>query len=129
MLSQPTPLRQRFFIEKTPDVSTPASPVLGPVGIPIGAVRALGAARLATSNHLLPETHLWFGSGFHDSAPLQLGLGQYAKTSEVVFVEFLDRVEQIAVERHQATWTGANSLVTVRRSVSVQPWGGVIRSA
>ncbi len=47
---------------------------------------------------------------------------------EVVLVEFFDRIEQITVEGHQATESGANNLVTVRRSVRVQPCGGVIRS-
>jgi hypothetical protein len=46
-----------------------------------------------------------------------------------VLVEIFDRVEQIAVQGHQATDSGANNLVTVRRSVRVHPIGGLMRSA
>lgn len=61
--------------------------------------------------------------------PLELGPGEDQETSQVVLVHFLDGIEQIPVEGHHATDNGANSLVTVRRSVRVQPWGGIIRSA
>jgi hypothetical protein len=46
-----------------------------------------------------------------------------------VLVEISDRIEKIAVEGHQATESGANNRVTVRRSVSVHPRGGIMRSA
>jgi hypothetical protein len=46
-----------------------------------------------------------------------------------VIIEIFDRIQQIAVEGHQATESGANNLVDLRRSVKVQPWGGDIRSA
>jgi hypothetical protein len=60
---------------------------------------------------------------------LQMGTGQDQQSAEIVLVEILDRVQQIAVKGHQATESGAKSRVTVRRSVSVQPWGGIMRSA
>jgi len=60
---------------------------------------------------------------------LELGPGEDEKASQVVLVQILDRVEKIAVDGHQATDNGANSRVTVRRSVRVHPWGGIIRSA
>jgi hypothetical protein len=60
---------------------------------------------------------------------LQLGSREDQETSQIVFVQILDRVEKITVECHQATDNGAKSLVTVRRSVRVHPWGGIIRSA
>ena len=46
-----------------------------------------------------------------------------------MIVEFFDRIEEVAVEGHQATDSGTNNLVVVRRSVRVHPWGGVILSA
>ena len=63
--------------------------------------------------------------------PVQLGTGQDEETAKVVLIEIFDRVEQIAVEGHlsYATESGANSLVTVRRSVRVHPSGGLMRSA
>jgi hypothetical protein len=60
---------------------------------------------------------------------LQLSAGQDQEPTEIVLVEIFDRVEQIAVEGHQATESGAKSRVTVRRSVSVHPSGGIMRSA
>ena len=38
-----------------------------------------------------------------------------------MIVEFFDRIEEVAVEGHQATDSGANNLVVVRRSVRVHP--------
>jgi len=60
---------------------------------------------------------------------LELGPGQDEKTTQIVLVEILDRIQQIAVESHQATESGAKSRVTVRRSVRVHPNGGIMRSA
>jgi hypothetical protein len=63
---------------------------------------------------------------------VQLSTGEDEEAAEVVLVEIPDCVEQIAVEGHQegyATESGANSLVTVRRSVRVHPSGGIMRSA
>jgi hypothetical protein len=58
-----------------------------------------------------------------------LGSGEDEKATKVVFVEFPDRVQQVAVQGHQATESGAKSRLTVRRSVRVHPCGGIIRSA
>jgi hypothetical protein len=41
--------------------------------------------------------------------------------AQLVVVEFLDRIEKVAVQGHQATESGANNLVVVRRSVRVHP--------
>lgn len=127
MLRRSTALLQRF-IEESSYVSTPASTVLGPVGVPIGTVRALGAPILATPDHLSAQTHICRFGWVDDSGALQLGAGQDLKPSQTMLIKFSDRVEQIAVEGH-ATWTGAKSRVTVRRSVRVHPCGGVMRSA
>jgi hypothetical protein len=67
--------------------------------------------------------------GDEGAQALELGSGQYEKTTEIVLVEILDRIQQIAVESHQATESGAKSRVTVRRSVRVHPNGGIMRSA
>jgi hypothetical protein len=60
---------------------------------------------------------------------LELGPSQDEETAKIVLIQILDRVEKITVEGHQATESGANSRVTVRRSVRVQPRGGIILSA
>jgi len=67
--------------------------------------------------------------GGESAGALELGPGQDEETTKVVLVQVLDRIEEIAVEGHQATESGANSRVTVRRSVSVHPRGGIILSA
>lgn len=129
MVSRARPLGQRLIVEKSAHVSAPATSVLCPVCVPVRAVGALGAACLAASHHLLAHAHLGLGARLDRAASFQLGMGEDLETSKVVFIQILDRVEQIAVERHQATLTGAKSRVTVRRSVRVQPCGGVILSA
>ncbi len=80
-----------------------------------------GAADLAATNCLLAKPHLGVILGLERARPLQLGPGENEETSQIVLVHFLDRVEQITVENHQATDNGAKSLVTVRRSVRVHP--------
>ena len=67
--------------------------------------------------------------GGESARPLEMGTGQDEKTAEVMLVEILDRIQQVAVQSHQATESGAKSRVTVRRSVKVHPKGGIIRSA
>jgi len=84
-------------------------------------MRTSGTAGLAAANCLLAEPHLGVILGFERARTLQLGPGEDEETSQIVLVHFLDRVEKITVESHQATDNGANSLVTVRRSVRVQP--------
>jgi hypothetical protein len=65
--------------------------------------------------------HLGMVFSLEGAASMELGAGEDQESAQVVLVEVLDRVQQIAVERHQATERGANSRVTVRRSVKVQP--------
>lgn len=84
-------------------------------------MRTLGAPVLPTPNHLIPQTDFrflasrcWFGA-------VELGAGEDLESSQIVGVQLLNRVEQIAVKSHQATFTGANRRVTARRSVRVQP--------
>lgn len=67
--------------------------------------------------------------GAEGTRALQLRPGQDQKSPEIMLVEIFDRIQKIAVEGHQATESGANNLVTVRRSVSVHPRGGIMRSA
>jgi len=92
-------------------------------------VRAGGAPRFATTHGLFAESHLGMVLGAEGTRTLELGAGENEKTSQIVLIHFLDRVQEVTVERHHATDSGANSLVTVRRSVSVHPCGGIIRSA
>ena len=122
-------LRQRLVVEKPPDVTAPSSPVFGPISVPIRAMRASGAARLPTSHRLLPHMDPGMPFGAESARPLKLGTSQDEKTAEVMLVELLDRIQQVAVQSHQATESGAKSRVTVRRSVNVHPNGGIIRSA
>ena len=91
-------------------------------------MRAFGAPLLPTFHHLASHADSLAGR-LLDSGTLQLRSCEHLQTSETMFIELFDRVEQVAVYGHQATWTGANSRVTVLRSVSVHPCGGVIRSA
>lgn len=90
---------------------------------------ALGATHLPATDFLLTEMHFRFDFGIHRTRPLELSPGEYVESAQLVVVEFFDRIEEVAVEGHQATESGANNLVVVRRSVRVHPWGGVIRSA
>ena len=92
-------------------------------------MRALGAFLLTAPDLLLTQADVGLIAHFDGVRGLEVRPGENVQASQIVLVEVLDRVEKIAVEGHQATWTGANSLVTVRRSVNVQPCGGVIRSA
>ena len=78
---------------------------------------------------LLTEVHFGMVIGLQSAGALQLGPGQDEQPAQVVLIHFPHRVQEIAVEGHQATDNGANSRVTVRRSVRVHPWGGIIRSA
>lgn len=68
-----------------------------------------------------------------DAGALEPGAGQDEEASEAWLIEVSDRVDQVPIERDaQATSLdpeGVNRRVTFRRSVSVQPSGGVIRSA
>ena len=90
---------------------------------------ALGAPWLPAPDTLLAQLHLGMILCGQSSRPLKLCPGQDEKTAKVVLVQIPDRVQQVAVEGHQATESGANSRVTVRRSVRVQPCGGIILSA
>ncbi len=87
------------------------------------------AAGLAAPNRLFAEPYSWMVVGAQSAGLLELGPGEDEEASQVMLVQILDRVEKIAVDGHQATDNGANSRVTVRRSVRVHPWGGIIRSA
>ncbi len=90
---------------------------------------ASGAARLAATHRLLAEVDFGVVVGAESTRALELRPGQNEKPTKIVLVEVFDRVEQIAVEGHQATESGANNRVTVRRSVNVHPRGGIMRSA
>jgi hypothetical protein len=92
-------------------------------------VGALGATHLAATDFLLAEVYLGLDFGIHRPGPLELSPGENVEAAQLVIVEFFDRIEEVPVEGHQATDSGANNLVVVRRSVRVHPWGGVIRSA
>src|SRR3990170_8733988 len=121
-------LRQRALLQQTPDITATPSPLLGPIGVPVRAMGTSGATGLPTSDSLLAEAHLGMIVGDECAGPLQLGPGKDQEASQIMLIEVFDRVEQIAVKCHHATDNGAKSLVTVRRSVRVQPCGGIIRS-
>jgi hypothetical protein len=90
---------------------------------------ASSAARLPASHRLLSEMDFRVVVGTEGTRALELSPGQNEEPTQIVLVEIFDRIEQIAVEGHQATESGANSRVTVRRSVNVHPRGGIMRSA
>jgi hypothetical protein len=92
-------------------------------------MRAFGATRFAASHLLLAKVYLRLLILGEGPGAVELRLGEDHEAAQLMVVEIPDRIQQIAVEGHQATERGANSLVVDRRSVSVQPWGGVIRSA
>lgn len=129
MLSRELPLTQRFFFEQPANILAAAPAAFGPVCVPVRAVGALGAIALATADLLLAEADRRVVPGSDRPGPLKLGAGEDLEPSQIMFVEVLDRIEQVAVESHQATLTGAKSRFTVRRSVRVHPNGGVILSA
>ncbi len=87
------------------------------------------ASRFSAPNRLLAQPNPRMILGSESTRLLQLGPGEDQKASQIVLIQILDRIEKIAVESHHATDNGANSRVTVRRSVRVHPWGGIIRSA
>ena len=80
-----------------------------------------GAPGFTAAHRLLTKAHLRVVLVRQSSGSLKLGTRQNQQAAKVVLVEFLDRIDQIAVDRHQATERGANSRVTVRWSVSVHP--------
>ena len=84
-------------------------------------MRAFGASPFPTAHLLLSEVHLWLNVVGKVARALQLSFGEDQETSELMAVEIFDRIEQIAVEGHQATDRGAKSLRVVRRSVRVHP--------
>lgn len=90
---------------------------------------ATGTLGLAASDPLLAHADLGILSKRRSDYGLQLSSREDLQSPQIVLVQLLDRIEQISVQRHQATLTGAKSRVTVRRSVRVQPCGGVSRSA
>jgi hypothetical protein len=92
-------------------------------------MRAGIASGLSASNRLFTQPNPGMIFSGQSARLLQLGPSEDEKAPQVVLVEILDRVEKIAVESHHATDNGANSRVTVRLSVRVHPWGGIIRSA
>jgi hypothetical protein len=92
-------------------------------------MRTGGAAWFATAHCLLAESDFGMVLGAESARPLELGAGQDEEASQIVLIHFFDRVQEVTIEGHHATDSGANSLVTVRRSVKVHPWGGIIRSA
>lgn len=89
----------------------------------------LGASTFPAPNLLLAQVNLRLRLVGQGTRAMELRLGEDHQTSELMVVQVFDRVQQIAVEGHQATESGANSLVDLRRSVRVHPCGGVIRSA
>jgi hypothetical protein len=88
-----------------------------------------GAPSLTAPDLLLSQMDRWFMLCRKCPRTMKLSLGEDHQTTQFVIVEIFDRVQQIAVEGHQATESGANNLVDWRRSVRVHPWGGDIRSA
>jgi hypothetical protein len=64
-------------------------------------VRATGAALFSASHRLLAEMYLGMIFSRQGPGPVQLGPGKDEKTPQIVLVEILDRIEQIAVEGHQ----------------------------
>lgn len=73
--------------------------------------------------------HLRLAIRVDGARAVELSSGEDMKAAQLMIVEVSHRIEKITVESHQATDNGANNLLVVRRSVKVQPCGGVMRSA
>lgn len=101
MVSRDLDLQQRLLVKKPADIAAPPLPSFGPIGVPIRAVRALGVALFPTPDHLLPHADCRLGARADQPVALQLGMGEDLETTQIVLVEILDRVKQVAVEgRH-----------------------------
>lgn len=92
-----------LIVEKTAHIPAPTLARLCPIGVPIGTVWAFGASLLSAPDHLLSHVHLWLAPPADRSRTLELSSREDLKTTQIVLVQFFDRIEQIAVEGHQAT--------------------------
>ncbi len=97
-----------FLIEQPTDVPGPASSGLGPVGIPVRAVRARRAAGLPTLHLALSQSNRGLRADGH-TALLQTGAGEDEQPPKFWLVELANRIEQIAIEAHGSGDTGAGS--------------------
>ena len=85
-------------MEKTPYIPASATSLFPPVGVPVGSVRASCAAFLAAFDHLLAKPHPGPIFRANDSLTFKLSTSKDQKAAEIVLIEVLDRVQQIAVE-------------------------------
>lgn len=97
---RPMPLGSVLFEQPT-DVAGPAPTVLGPVGVPIGAVGAAGAGGFTAFDRLLAEAHGNVLVGGHDTRSLEMGTSEDDEPTQFVFVEFTNGIQEIAIESHR----------------------------
>jgi len=64
---------------------------------------AAGATRLATADRLLAEMDLGMVVSVQGARSVQLRPGQDEQAAQIVLIEVLDRIEQVAIEGHRGT--------------------------
>ncbi len=95
----------------------------------------MGARRTGRSSaldRLLTETDFGCSTGVQThSSSLKVGLRQNQQPTQLMLIKISNIVKQVSVKTHDsyATSAGANNRTVLRRSVNVQPIGGVSRSA
>jgi hypothetical protein len=99
-------LNLRALGEVLADVPGSETPVLSPVRVPIGAVRATGAPILAASNRLEPVRHLPVPGGLLGRKALAVAVQQEPtnenhEPSKVVLIESPDGADKVPVYRHE----------------------------
>jgi len=102
----------RVFLGQLAHVACPPSPVLRPVCIPVRTVRATCTGGLAAPDPLAAQAHVLAGG--HGARRLEAGTSEDHETLQLVRIELLDRVQQVAVDGHYATSSGANRRTVVR---------------
>ena len=97
-----SPGGRNSFLEQFAYVSASAFAIFSPVGIPVRAVRAGITSGLATFDPLATEADLRFGAGAECPRTFQASSCQDQEAAQLMLIEFLDRFDEIPVERHAA---------------------------
>src|SRR5690606_15575959 len=96
----PQRVSESLLFQQATEVAAAPAAVLCPVRIPIGTVGTAGAGGLAALHGLLAKSHGDVLVGSEGTCPLEMGSGQDQEASQLVVVEFPDRVEEITIEPH-----------------------------
>ena len=102
----------RVFIGQLAHVPRPPPSILRPVRIPVRTVRTPGTGGFAAPDPLAAQAHVLTWS--NRSGGLETRTGENHKTLQLVRIEFLHRVQQVAIDGHYATSRGANRRTVVR---------------